>query len=250
MASIYDQWGDFYFDFVQAALADPYSVLSLTTRRLLALADPLDGVAVCDMACGEGHLSRAMARRGAKVTGVDLSQNLLAHARRQSVGWSITYHHGDVQALTQLAASSFGLVVCSMALMDIPDLDKTFAMAARMLESGGRFIFSVLHPCFETPFYLPEETPLEVDAAGNFVACRTLHYATEGPWKSGGDGMRGTHGAQHRRLSTYLNALTAHGLTFVHMEEPLLPPGDYGIPAHQRAVEIPRTLIILAKKQR
>jgi hypothetical protein len=69
-------------------------------------------------------------------------------------------------------------------------------------------VFAVLHPCFETPFTVPENT-IEIDEQGNFVAVRVMQYIEEGYWNSGGDGMRGRVGAYHRTLSTYLNTLLA-----------------------------------------
>ncbi|HJT56155.1 MAG TPA: methyltransferase domain-containing protein [Ktedonobacteraceae bacterium] len=54
----------------------------LVIPPLLEIMGDVHGQAVCDLACGQGLLSRHLAQQGAMVTGVDLSANLLAIAQR------------------------------------------------------------------------------------------------------------------------------------------------------------------------
>ncbi|MEM7032787.1 MAG: class I SAM-dependent methyltransferase, partial [Chloroflexota bacterium] len=211
------------------------------------LAGDVSGKRVCDLACGEGHLSRALAEKGALVTGVDLSQNLLEHAKRQSAGHSIHFIRDDAQTLNQLQLNSLDLVICNMALMDIPDIGLVYQAVNKILRDGGIFIFSVLHPCFETPFTVPE-TITEADETGNFVACRVMHYTQEGHWNSGGTGMRGTVGAHHRTLSSYINHLLKNGFQLKDLAEPTLPPDTYQTFREQWSSKIPRALIVVSEK--
>jgi 2-polyprenyl-3-methyl-5-hydroxy-6-metoxy-1,4-benzoquinol methylase len=248
MLSVYDQMGDFYYEFVQRELAAPQSVLNLSIRTMLERLGDVRGMKFCDLACGEGHFARRLSERGALVTGVDLSSNLLAHARRQSQGMAITYVQDDAQTLTHLDPASFDLVVSNLALMDIAQIDTTFGAVHRILRQGGRFLFTLLHPCFETPFHTPER-PIEVDEQGNFVACRVMRYAEEGLWYSGGVGIRGTHGAYHRTLSTYVNTLIAVGFAITHLAEPLVSPTDYPDTLTHQASRVPRILLVEACKQ-
>jgi SAM-dependent methyltransferase len=245
--SVYDEMGDFYYEFVQSSLAAPESVLNLATQTLFARVGDVRSLEVCDLACGEGHVARSLAQAGARVTAIDLSSNLLAHARRQSQGMAITFIQDDAQVLTHLSQATFDVVVSNMAMMDIPQIDTTFGAVQRVLRPGGRFLFTLLHPCYEAPFYVPER-PFEVDEAGKFLACRVYRYAEEGLWYSGGTGMRGTHGAYHRTLATYINTLIATGFAITHFAEPLLPPGDYAEPVVQQASKIPRILLVEAQK--
>ena len=87
----YDAVADFYitgFD----AIDDPASL------ALLDLLGPPAGLRVLDVACGHGRITRALARRGADVVGVDISAALIARAvaaeRDQPLG--IRYLHADV----------------------------------------------------------------------------------------------------------------------------------------------------------
>lgn len=117
MHETYDHAGDFYFEFVQAGLADPLSMFHLSANSILALLGDVTGRTVCDVACGEGYLSRELAQRGARVTGVDLSLNLLAHAQRQAGELPIRTVRDDAQTLSSQADATFDTAVCSMALM-------------------------------------------------------------------------------------------------------------------------------------
>ena len=247
MNATYDQAGDFYFDFVQAGLADPLSMFHLSANSILTLLGDVAGQNVCDVACGEGYVSRSLAQRGAGVTGVDLSLNLLAHARRQAGELPICTVQDDAQTLSTQADATFDAAVCSMALMDIPDTEAVFRAVHRVLAPGGRFVFSLLHPCFETPFHVPE-SHLLLDAAGGFDGFIVRHYLREGHWTSGGTGMRGRFGAHHRTLSTLLNSLLRAGFQIVGVDEPRLPPGEYAQLGRQINSRVLQVLVIAACK--
>jgi ubiquinone/menaquinone biosynthesis C-methylase UbiE len=105
---------------------------------------------VLSLACGQGQDARLLARLGATVTGVDLSAEMLRHARRHEAAdqRGITYVQGDAQDLAAFTDRSFDGVVCHMALMDIPHLAPTIGSVARVLRRGGWFVFSIVHPCY------------------------------------------------------------------------------------------------------
>jgi SAM-dependent methyltransferase len=155
------------------------------------------------------------------VTGVDISENLLALARRhehaQPLG--ITYLQGDAHTLEGLTTDSFDGVVCYMALMDIPDLDSAVRAVARVLRPGGWFVFAITHPCFKTP-----ATGNLIDHTTRSVRRTIGRYFAEGYWD--GPGLHRDAlpiGAYHRTLSTYVNTLNQAGLTIEQLREPPHP---------------------------
>ncbi len=246
--SEYDNHGDFYYDCIKRRLADEDSFLKLTMDVVLRLLGNVEGLKICDLACGEGHLSRKLAGLGAQVMGVDLSENLLLHAQEDSSASEIRFVRDDAQELASFSDDSFDIVVCNMSLMDIEDLNGTFRAVARTLKPYGRFVFSVLHPCFASPFTVEDGSPLETDEKGEFVAWRTFNYTNEGKWYSSGSGLRGTFGSIHRKISTYVNALPEAKLNLRRVEEPTLPGPKYDTAAKQLSSKIPRTIIVEAQK--
>jgi SAM-dependent methyltransferase len=247
MESKYDQLGEFYLSFVKMGLADPQSMFHLSMGALVDLAGDVEGKVVCDLACGEGYLARQMARKGASVTAVDISAFLLQHAEVESSGLAVEHVLDDAQSLQKIGSDFYDVVVCSLALMDIPDIRAVFNSVARILKCHGRFAFSVLHPCFETPFRMPE-SHLILDATGNFDGYAVRRYREEGYWTSGGEGMRGRVGAHHRVLSSYLNGLIESGFRITAVREPILPAGNYSTLGHQINSRIGQLLVVACTK--
>ena len=119
------------------------------TERLLAAAP---GDTILDIACGAGRMARRIAAGGARVVAFDDSAAFIARAReRTPVDAGIEYHVADAaspDALLAFGANRFDKAVCTMALMDMPEIGPLFATLPRLLVPGGTFVFSVLHPCF------------------------------------------------------------------------------------------------------
>ncbi len=246
-SSEYDAAGDFYLNFITTQLSTPDSFFHQNVEIMMRMLGDVKGLQVCDLACGEGFLSRILAAQGATVTGVDLSATLLHHAVRRSAGAGIEYVRDDVQALTSIDDASFDAAVCHMALMDIRDLDAMVRSVYRILKHRGLFIFCILHPCFETPFGA-DSPPHELDDEGNLIAIRVTRYSEEGKWFSGGSGVRGTMGSIHRKLSTYLNSLIRAGFGLVEIGEPTLQSAVADTLDTQLRRVAPRVLIVKAVK--
>jgi SAM-dependent methyltransferase len=242
MPAAYDAIADDYALQYADGPPEPHSVLGVALRSLLELAGPVEGLEVCDLGCGEGYLARQMADLGAAVTAVDLSARLIEIARRSPSPGGILYLVEDAQALTSVADRSFDLVVSNLALMDMPDLDAVYRTARRILRPGGAFVFSLTHPCFQSP-----GTDVELTPEGGFSARRIRRYAVEGFWRSDGKTtLRGRVGAYHRTLSTYLNSLAQHGSALARLVEPVLPVGDYTSAYTQGMVQVPSILAVRA----
>jgi len=201
----YDEIADFYDERSGRSVAD------VGTAALLTLAGDVSGLRMLELACGQGRVARELARRGARVTGVDISAALLAKATaaetRQPLG--ITYVRADVTDPGVLDGQVFDAVACNYGLTDVDDLGGLLATVSRVLAPGGWFVFSLLHPCFpgwgrDAPSSWPPG----------------LGYYHEGWWLADNPGYRGKVGASHRMLSTYVNSLAEHGFVLERVEEP------------------------------
>lgn len=123
----------------------------LALPAFLACLGDVKGRRVLDIACGEGSVTRELARRGADLTAIDLSPAMIELAveeeKREALG--IRYQVGNSANMKGIEAGSFDVVVCFMALMDIAAVDRTFSEVARAMTDDGRFIFNIPHPCFQ-----------------------------------------------------------------------------------------------------
>jgi ubiquinone/menaquinone biosynthesis C-methylase UbiE len=205
------------------AVADSYagsedSYEGSAVGALLDLVGPDPGPRALDLACGHGPLARELARRGAQVTGIDVSHRLLERARSRAadLGSPIEYVRGDAADQAVLQGDVFDLVVSNFGLSDIDDLDGVCQTIARVLVPGGHLVFSILHPCFAGA---PQ-------VSGSWPADRS--YYDEGWWRADGElsVLRQRVGANHRMLSTYINTLVRHGLAIDTVVEPR-PEADW-----------------------
>ena len=124
----------------------------VNTPAFLAMLPPVAGSCGLDIGCGDGHNTRLVAQRGARMTGVDLTQTFLAHACRaeREAAHGITYGMADAARLP-FADASFDFAIAVMSLMDMPAHERVLAEAYRVLRAGGFLQFSICHPCFTTP---------------------------------------------------------------------------------------------------
>jgi ubiquinone/menaquinone biosynthesis C-methylase UbiE len=207
-----------WYDRLVASASGPHEHAIAITLRL---AGDVRGASVLDLACGQGIAARALAAAGAgAVTGVDLSAEMIAHARRHEAAepLGIRYLVDDARSLPALTGDAFDLVTCQLALMDIPDLPAVLAGVARALRHRGAFVFVIGHPCFLAP------DAQTITGKDGMPARVVGDYLTERFWRSQNpEGVRRV-GNHHRTLSTYLNALREAGLRFDRGDES--PAGD------------------------
>jgi 2-polyprenyl-6-hydroxyphenyl methylase/3-demethylubiquinone-9 3-methyltransferase len=102
---------------------------------------------VVDVGCGGGLLAEGMARRGARVLGIDLAPEALAVARLHALesGLEVEYRAVAVEALAESATGQFDLVTCLEMLEHVPDPAAVVASAARLVRPGGNVVFSTIN---------------------------------------------------------------------------------------------------------
>jgi SAM-dependent methyltransferase len=102
---------------------------------------------VLDVACGTGVVAVTAARLGARVTGLDLTAELLERARENAAlaKVSIDFHEGDVEKLP-FDDSEFDVVLSQYGHMFAPRPDVAIAEMLRVLRPGGTIAFSTWPP--------------------------------------------------------------------------------------------------------
>src|SRR5437016_1917504 len=120
------------------------------SERLLNLQP---GETVLEIACGNGVFSRRMAELGVHVIATDFSAQLLERARARTTKHAdrIDYSLLDATREEQIVAlgkQRFDAAVCNMAIMDMAEIDPLIHGIRQVIKAGGRFVFSLTHPCF------------------------------------------------------------------------------------------------------
>jgi 2-polyprenyl-6-hydroxyphenyl methylase/3-demethylubiquinone-9 3-methyltransferase len=108
---------------------------------------PLAGKHVIDIGCGGGILSESMARKGATVTGIDLSEKALKVADLHSLesGAQVRYKLIAAEEMAAQEAGSFDVVTCMEMLEHVPDPAAIVRAAATLVKPGGHVFFSTLN---------------------------------------------------------------------------------------------------------
>ena len=207
---------------MEDGLRPEYDEVADAYRRVLdpdgrGLADPVLGELLGDvadevvlsLACGQGQDARLLANLGARVTGIDISSEMLRYASERETAnpRGITYVQGNGHDLAAFADESFGGVLCHMALMDIPQLGPTVESVARVLRDGGWFVFSIVHPAYHPHVQILSDYLQD----HRYVKQRPVDWLPK-------------H-AYHRPLATYFNELAWAGFRVERLIE-----------AHQQAV--------------
>lgn len=202
----------------------------LIEPSVLQLLDLQSGEQVLDIGCGNGALARRLAEIGAHVTAFDFSEDLIRLARgRKSSG--IHYYIIDAMdeaAMLVLGERQFDAVTCTMALMDIPRIDPVFRAASQLLREGGRFVFSTMHPAFNSnnPIFVHEKEDRD-GVVSDYYAVKLRAYLDLPPVKGSGAPNEPTpHYYYHRTLAELLGAAFAAGFVLDGLLEPAFSADD------------------------
>jgi SAM-dependent methyltransferase len=168
---------------------------------------PPPGRATLDLGCGEGRFARALAVGGHRVTGADVSPDLVELARQADPDG--TYAVADAEELP-FPDAAFDLVVAFNVLSCVGNLERAVSEAARVLEPGGRLCLSVVHPLYTAGRAENRAWILE----GRYLEER-LHteHVRRGE-------VELTFANVHRPLEAYTGALERAGLELEALREP------------------------------
>lgn len=195
---------------------------------------------VLDFGCGTGNLTKEVAKYSHKVIGLDLSENSINIAQK---------HFGNIENLTFINSTleeylnkkiedndKFTLVISNMVLMNIVDLESELKSIKAVLQKGGEFVFTIIHPCYWSIYW-------------NYINETWFNYKNEifieAPFEISLDktNSRTTH--IHRPLEQYINTLCKEGFVIKKMIEPT--PKSYSMSLFPNEKRYPRFLGIKSK---
>lgn len=107
---------------------------------------------ILDVGCGGGILTEALARSGAQITGIDLSEASLEIARRHAKeqGLNIDYRYESIEQVAEKHAGKFDVITCMEMLEHVPEPDKIISACSRLLKPGGHAFFSSINRTFKS----------------------------------------------------------------------------------------------------
>ncbi len=193
----------------------------------------VNNLRMLDVGCGEGITTRMLADRGAKVTGIDLSEKMIElakqHDAKESCG--IQYALTSGSDLSQFESETFDAAVSTMAMMDMADYAACVKEVYRVLKPSGFFQFSILHPCFFTHAFkwiLDKEGKRDGLVTGDYFSLDIDSETTPvDQWFFSGTSHeeRENHSPLQvprfpKTLSQYFNVLTQTGFVVENLKEP------------------------------
>jgi ubiquinone/menaquinone biosynthesis C-methylase UbiE len=237
---ISEQWdnaAESWVDFVRKG--KDYYRDELNNPAFFSLLGNVRGQHVLDLACGEGCNTRILARKGAIITGVDLSERLidLAKAEERKDRLNIDYCVNNATCLSGFPPDHFDLVTCFMALQDIENYEEAISEVCRVLKAKGRFVFSIPHPCFE--MIVEDGNRISTNAKYFGIAEDHIHWKMERLLKP----FETT--SFHRTLTDYSNVLHDNGFLVERLIEP--QPTKRGLKKHRPLKQVllrPQSIII------
>ncbi len=218
------------------------------TEEELRLLGDVRGLRILEIGCGGGQTSIALARAGAVVAGLDLSDAQLALARRLAAeaGVRVAFQQGRADDLSAYASAAWDLVFSAYAFPYVEQMPRALAECARVLVPGGRLVFCQDHPLRACFFDAADEEDTVYPSRNYFDRSpMRWHFADTGVAMV----------SYHRTLADWIGLLAEAGFTLRRLLEPEPPTGqlDDVWPADGALAPLrllPQAIIFVAERSR
>lgn len=222
-----DDGNDFHRDLIRPA-----------TLRML---EPRADDRILDVACGNGMFSTLLASLGADVVAFDYSAAMIEHAKERCGAYKIKLAVADATDYEQVVSLGngelFDKAVANMALMGIPDIVPLFKAINALLPLGGVFVFSITHPCFQTPDKCFTED-------GNGVIVTGYIHSKQYSYQILANNPKCAY-HWHRPLQDILRICFDAGFVVDGLEEPVYAPGKC---SHSAWEKVPLPIVVRVRK--
>jgi len=203
------------------------TLIKPTQEKLLNLKP---GETILDIGCGNGQFARQMAKLHVNITGVDISENQIKNAIAASADYKNQIRFKVVDAtdeseMCKLGKQRFDAITCNMVIMDMAEIKPLASSVSNLLKPGGRFVFTIAHPVFNSPKGLTkviERFEHENGEIEDILAIKIPQYMKSSQYQ--GIAIVGQPVPQHlfhRPISVLLNVFFEAGFVADRVEEPV-----------------------------
>ena len=133
------------------------SLFAILEKEMLNSIGDIKNKTVLDLGCGDGYLSRKFAKLKSTVFAIDGSSEMINLAIKNSKNENITFQVGDIREKLPYNDECFDYVVSNMVLMYCEEISLIIQEISRILKTNGKFLFSIVHPCFKGDWGLTQE---------------------------------------------------------------------------------------------
>ena len=212
-------------------------------HQLKKMFPPLEGKKVLDLGCGYGwHCAYAAEQGASEILGIDVSERMIAEAKKRSPDARICYRVSDLEQY-EYPEETWDCVISNLALHYIEDLEQIYRSVHRTLKKGGTFLFNIEHPVYTaregqdwifdengSPLYWPVDDYFYPGKRHTrFLGCDVEKY--------------------HHTLTEIMNGLIRTGFRIEWVEEARPSEEMMGIPGMKDEMRRPMMLMIRAGKE-
>ena len=165
----YDKWAPSY-DEIENRTRD---LDKIVTKTILSKLLP-STYALLELGCGTGKNTEWLINNAKRLTAVDFSEEMLKKARKKLKAHNLIFKKADITQEWPFENQSFDLITCNLILEHVEKLDFVFSEGMRILQPGGHFFISELHPAKQ---YLGSKARFELNEEFISPQCFTHHVS-------------------------------------------------------------------------